>query len=122
MWTNQRSVLPVWRPVLPELGQPESEVTAVVAPLKMHPSDKISLVVITTFTMLITDIWITDNSYQEVCAGRGCAGDWWLDHCSSALGRGKEFVKCLSAKLVLVLVLVLSKYLPNSWNVAEGGR
>ena len=107
----------------PELGQPESEVTAVVAPLKMHPSDKLSLVVITIFTMLIAD-WITDNSYQEVCAGRGCAGDWWLDHCSSALGRGKEFVKCLSAKLVLVLVLglVLSKYLPNSWNVAEEGE
>ena len=61
-----------------------------------------------------------------MCAGRGCAGDWWLDHCSSALGRGKEFVKCLSAKLVLVLglvlVLVLSKYLPNSWNVAEEGK
>ena len=56
-----------------------------------------------------------------MCAGRGCAGDWWLDHCSSALGRGKEFVKCLSAKLVLVLGLVLSKYLPNSWNVAGGG-
>ena len=78
----------------------------------------------TIFTMLIADNRITDNSYQEVCAGRGCAGDWWLDHCSSALGRGKEFVKCLSAKLVLVLGLglVLSKYLPNSWNVAEGGR
>ena len=59
-----------------------------------------------------------------MCAGRGCAGDWWLDHCSSAPGRGKEFVKCLSAKLVLELVLglVLSKYLPNSWNVAEGGE
>ena len=64
VWTNQRSVFTVWtnqRSVLPELGQPESEVTAVVAPLKMHPADKLSLVNITVYTILITDNWMTDN-------------------------------------------------------------